>query len=255
VTSPETAEAELSDRARQWRNSAQAAVCDVTKPWAHGTILRATRYPSYYDYNVVRVEEDPEMTVEKLVAVADEALGELEHRKLDFDLIGVAERLRPGFESAGWRVTSLLWMRHQGALPPGPQSEIEQVDYDAVSNLRHAWHHEDFPDTELGDHEREAREVALARGARVFAVIEAGVPVAFAQLEGDETASEISQVYVHPEHRGNGRGTALTRAAVEAAGDVRDLWIVADADDRPKDLYARLGFRTAWASMEFLRAP
>ena len=254
MTHPDS-DAALTDRARQWRHDAQAAVCDVTTPWAHGTILRTTRYPSYYDYNVVRVEEDPGMTVEGLVAVADEALAELEHRKLDFDLIEAAERLRPGFEAEGWRVTSLLWMRHQGSLPPGPRSEIEEVDYGAVSDLRHAWHHEDFPNTELGDHEREAREVALARDAQVFAVIEDGAPVAFAQLERGGDGSEISQVYVHPDHRGNGRGTALTRAAVEAAGDIRDLWITADADGRPKDLYARLGFRTAWASMEFLRVP
>lgn len=246
---------ELTDRARQWRNAAQAAVCDVAMPWAHGTILRATGYPSYYDLNVVRVEEDPGMSVEALVAIADEALAELEHRKLDFDLIEPAERLRPSFEAEGWRATSLLWMRHQGPLPPGPRSEVEEVDYEAVRDLRHTWHHEDFPGTELGDHEREAREVALARDAQVLAVIEDGAPVAFAQLERNEAASEITQVYVHPDHRGNGRGTALTRAAVEAAGDVRDLWIVADADDRPKDLYARLGFRTAWASMEFLRLP
>ena len=60
------------------------------------------------------------------------------------------------------------------------------------------------------------------------------MPIAFAQLERNDGASEVTQVYVHPDRRGNGRGTALTRAAVEAAGDVRDLWITADADDRPR---------------------
>jgi GNAT superfamily N-acetyltransferase len=62
-------------------------------------------------------------------------------------------------------------------------------------------------------------------------------------------------VYVRPDYRGSGRGTAITRAAIEAAGDVGDLWIVADDEDRPKELYARLGFRPAWISMEFVRAP
>ena len=55
--------------------------------------------------------------------------------------------------------------------------------------------------------------------------------------------------FVHPEYRGDGRGTAITRAAIEAAGDVRDLWIVADDEDRPKELYARLGFRAAWTTI------
>ena len=47
----------------------------------------------------------------------------------------------------------------------------------------------------------------------------------------------------------------MTRAAIEAAGDVDDLWIVADDEGRPKELYARLGFRPAWTSIEFLRVP
>jgi ribosomal protein S18 acetylase RimI-like enzyme len=79
--------------------------------------------------------------------------------------------------------------------------------------------------------------------------------VAFAQLQQDDAAAEITHVYVHPEHRGGGLGTALTRAAIEAAGDVRDLWIVADDEGRPKELYARLGFRPAWTVMRFLRLP
>ena len=47
----------------------------------------------------------------------------------------------------------------------------------------------------------------------------------------------------------------MTRVAIEAAGDVRDLWIVADDDDRPKQLYGRLGFRPAWTGVQFQRLP
>jgi hypothetical protein len=36
---------------------------------------------------------------------------------------------------------------------------------------------------------------------------------------------------------------------------VRDLWIGADDEDRPKQLYMRLGFRPVWRSIEFLRLP
>jgi GNAT superfamily N-acetyltransferase len=79
--------------------------------------------------------------------------------------------------------------------------------------------------------------------------------VAYALLERDGAAAEIASVFVHPDYRGAGRGTAVTRAAIEAAGDARDLWIVADDEDRPRQLYARLGFRPAWTTMEFLRLP
>jgi GNAT superfamily N-acetyltransferase len=174
---------------------------------------------------------------------------------VDFDLVDTAEALKPGFEARDWKATRLLWMRHEGPLPPGRDAAVREVSYEAVHDLRVAWHREDFPDQDPGDFHAHAREVALRRGARVLVAREDREPVAFAQLEGDGAAVEITHVYVHPEYRGAGRGTALTRAAVEAAGHVRDLWITADDDGRPKKLYARLGFRPAWVTMEFLRPP
>src|SRR5687768_16277094 len=80
-------------RALAWRNAQHAAVCAVLEPWAHGTVARATRYPNYWDFNVVRVEEDPGMGAEELIAFADEALAGLEHRRVDFDVAGPAARV------------------------------------------------------------------------------------------------------------------------------------------------------------------
>jgi GNAT superfamily N-acetyltransferase len=245
----------VAARARAWQHAAHAAVCDVLEPWAHGTVVRATRYPSYFAFNVVRVEDDPAMSVEALAAFADEALAGLAHRCVDFDLVAAAEPLRAGFEAKGWKALRLLWMRHETPPPPAPDMRVAEVPYDAVHDLRVAWHLEDFPDQDPAEYHAQAREVAQRRHVQVLAVREGGTPVAFAQLERDGTAAEITQVYVHPEHRGGGRGTAMTRAAIEAAGDVRDLWITADDDDRPKQLYARLGFRPARTTMEFLRLP
>ena len=81
-------------RARERRNSAHAAICDVLEPWAHGTVARAPRYPSFWDFNVVRVEEEPRMSVDELVAFADEALAGLPHRRVDFDQSAGAESVR-----------------------------------------------------------------------------------------------------------------------------------------------------------------
>jgi GNAT superfamily N-acetyltransferase len=247
----------LSDtaaRARAWHH-ARHAVCDVIETWAHGTVVRATRYPDYYDLNAVRVEEDPAMSIEELVAFADEALFELAHRRLDFDLVDAAERMRGGLEANGWEATRLLWLRHEAPLPPGPDIAVEAVSYDAVQDLRLAWYRQDFPKNDPSAFFAQAREVDLSQEVQVLAVRERSVPVAFAQLHQRGAAAEITHVYVYPEQRGNLLGTALTRAAIDAAGAVRDLWIVADDEARPKDLYARLGFRPAWASMELTRHP
>ena len=90
---------------------------------------------------------------------------------------------------------------------------------------------------------------------QVFAAFEGGRPVAYAQLERLDERAELSSLYVHPDRRGAGLGTALTRAAIAAASEVPELWIVADDEDRPKQLYARLGFRPAWTAVELLRLP
>ena len=232
-----------------------AAICDVVEPWAHGTVVRATGYPSYWDFNVVRVEEDPGMSIEELVAFADQALAGLSHRRLDFEQISVAEPLRAGFEELGWKALRLLYMRQESASPAGDDVAVQEIPYDDVHDLRAAWYREDFPDQDPLDYHEQAREVAGRLNAQVLAVVEGGVPVAFAQLDHGGGAAEITQVFVHPQERGRGLGTALTKAAIEAAGPVEDLWICADDEDRPKQLYARLGFRPVLTTLEFTRLP
>ena len=252
----EPTDPDVEARVRAWRHGAHARICDVLEPWTHGTVVRASRYPSYYDFNVVRVEDDPGMSVPALAAFADDALSGLAHRRVDFDDAGAAAALRRGFVAEGWRAMRLLWMRHEPPAPPAPDLAVEEVPYDAVHELRATWLREKgFGERDAAGYHAQSREVALLRGARVLALHVARAPVAFAQLERDGAAAEITQVYVRPDNRGGGRGTAMTRAAIEAAGDVRDLWIAADDEGRPKQLYARLCFRRAARTMEFLRLP
>jgi GNAT superfamily N-acetyltransferase len=244
-------------RARAWLHDVQAAVCDVFEPWEFGTVVRATRYPSYFAFNLVRIERDPGMSVEALVAFADEALAEVAHRRIDFEPIDVAEPLRAALAPYGYASERLVWMLHETARPEVPDGGIvvEEVPFDAVRPLRVAWFAEDFPEAELGDHLAEAREVNLLLGARIFAVMDGEDPVGYAQLERVGRSAEVTQVYVRADHRGRGIGTALTSAAIDAAGDVNDLWIVGDDEGRPKRLYARLGFRPVWTMVELLRLP
>ncbi|MHB8241318.1 MAG: GNAT family N-acetyltransferase [Solirubrobacteraceae bacterium] len=237
-------------RARAWRDACHAAICDSIEPWAHGTVVRASSYPRYYDFNVVRVEDEPGLDVDALASFADDALAGLDHRRLDFDCLSAAEQRRGGFEAMGWRATRLLWMRHER---PAPRTDVavEVAPYDVAQPLRELWHM-DFNDHSPKEYHRQAREVALRRGAETLVIRDrGGSPIAFAQLERE--AAEITEVYVHPDHRGRGLGTALTLSAIERAGEVRELWITADDEERAKDLYARLGFVPVWTSMNFLR--
>ncbi len=243
-------------RARDWRRAWHAAVCDVTEPWEHGTVVRATRYPTYYDFNVLRVEKELELDAAALAARAEEALSGLSHRRVDFDLIADAEARRGDFERAGWKTTRLLWMLHEQPLPEiGPGLSVEEVPYDETAGLRLAWHLEDHPEMEFAGYQAAAREIALKNGSRVLAIRQGGELIAFSELRWDGSSAEVTSVFVHPGHRGRGLGRTLTTAAVAAAAGAEDLWIVADDEDRAKDLYARLGFRGVWVTEEFLLLP
>ncbi len=249
------AQDDAARRARAWHHARQVAVCDVVEPWAHGTVVRATAFPDWFSFNLLRVEDDPAMAVDALIARADVALDGLGHRRIDFDSADVAEPLRAGFALRGWSSMRLLWMRHGDEPPPAPVLPVEEVPYDAVRRLREAWDAEDSPAPVAGDHRVQARALALRRRVRVLAAIDGGVPIGFAELDRDGAVAEITEVFVHPDHRGRGCGAALLSRAIAAASDVRDLWICADDEDRPKALYRRMGFRPAWSSTEFLRPP
>jgi GNAT superfamily N-acetyltransferase len=248
-----TREKELAARALQWARRQQDHICDRIEPWEHGTVYRASRYPHYFDLNVVRVKDDPGISVEELVEFADRSLAGLEHRQIDFDSALVAEPLRSGFAAHGFMATRLVWMHFEGRRPSHTEIPVTEVPYDAVNALRVAWHQEDFPGRDGSEYHAHAREIRLALGSRSLAVQEDSRPVAFAALDIGDDETEISGLYVLPEYRGHGRGTALTQTAIAAAGEVEHLWICADDEDRPKQLYARLGFRPVLTTTEFLR--
>lgn len=251
--------ATVTERARAWQHARQEELCDEVRPWAHGTVLRASRFADYWDHNVVRVERDPgDLDVDALVAFADRALDGLAHRRVDVDDVALADALRPDFEARGWQAVRLVLMRHEDPAAPAARQDVaavEDVPYAAVEELYRAWHREDFPGVDQGGFFDQQRAAAATRDLRVLAVVDAGRPVAFAELRRAEGSAEIASVYVSAPRRGHGLGTALTRAAIAAAGSVDDLWISADDEDRPKLLYQRLGFRPAWRWMIFTRLP
>jgi ribosomal protein S18 acetylase RimI-like enzyme len=252
---PALDDAELAVRALAWTRAGREAICDLIMPWDHGTVLRASLYPSYYDLNLVRVEGAAAIGVQELIAFADQSLAGLRHRMIAFESEPAGSALRAGFAALGWRTTVLVWMHHQGARDAVSGGGVVEVGYDEVERLRRAWHEEDFPGSPDTEYHAQQREVSLARGSRVLGAMDGRVPIGFAALERIGHATEVAAVYVLPEHRGRGHGTALTRAAIAAAVPTDDLWICADAEDRPQRLYARLGFRPVLRTIEFLLTP
>jgi ribosomal protein S18 acetylase RimI-like enzyme len=242
-------------RARDWARAIQEAVCDSVEEWEHGWIVRTQSYPRYFDLSLVHVASDPGFTADDVVEFADRALAGFEHRRVGFEPVEAGQRVRPGLEALGWKAMRLVWMLHEAPAPARADARVERVPYEAAHELRVAWTHEDFPTLDTTGYFEEARAVSMAKGVEVLAVLDAGEAVAFAEVERVGDSAEIASVYVHPDHRGEGLGTAITQAAIEAGADARDLWIVADADGRARQIYERLGFRDAWTVLDFLRLP
>lgn len=242
----------LAARARTWRHAALARVCDVWDPWPQGTVVRVTRCPDYYDYNLVHVERSEPVDAGELAAFAEHALGSLNHRRIDIDDTAVADAVEPELVEAGWRPTRLEWMHLGAGVATGDDEGVEEVAYEAVEDLRRAWCAEDGFGT---DHLPQTAAVARLRGARILAAVRDGAPVGYAQLERQGLGAEIAEVYVAAAHRGAGVGTGLVRAAARAAADARDVWICAEQGGGSRRLYERLGFRTVWTTVHFLRIP
>ena len=218
-------DSELADRARTWSRAYQAAICDVREPWAHGTVLRASRAtrPTTASTSCAS-RRSRRWTPPGWRPSPTARWAGSKHRRIDFEQIEPALARRADFERMGWKTTALLWMHHTdpAAVEAGEGFEVEEAPYEAADALRLAWHMEDFEDYAYDESFRAgAQEVAMTRDVRVLVVRDGGEPVAFAQVERSGDGAEITQVYVHPDHRGGGRGTAMTRAAIRAAADAR----------------------------------
>jgi GNAT superfamily N-acetyltransferase len=221
-------------------------MCDAVEPWAHGVVFRTPSSPDFWDGNFVRVDDD--IDAHAMHTAADELLAEHRHRKLDVVDERVGEAARPYFGALGWMNERLAMMRRSGPPPGPPALDVREVPVEATRKLRAEWYTEHDGDYEEQLRFAESQEPILARrGIRAFVVGELG----FTTLAA---GAEIDQLYVTPEARGRGLGTALLAAALRAA-DADVSWVIADDEGRARALYERLGFETIWTPYCFVKTP
>jgi ribosomal protein S18 acetylase RimI-like enzyme len=226
------------------------------EPWAHGTVLRTPLAPDWWDVNLVRLETtEPGLNAVELLEMVDVLQRGLRHRKLVVEDEATGARLRDGFRKAGWMTERLVAMLRDGA-PPAMPPEVVEVPFASTRPLRLEWH----ADSDWGDDDTQhlisAEAVAARNGDRAFAALDDGTAIGFVAYFSPPGfgAGEIEQAYVTPAARGRGIGSRLISAALAAGGHDAN-WIVADDEDRPKQLYERLGFRAVWRRHEFTLVP
>ena len=162
--------------------------------------------------------------------------------------------LRPGFEGLDWSTDRLAVMHHDGReLAASPRAQ--EAPLAAVRPLRREWLAADgLPD----DFDGEGAD-ARKPGSLVHLVARdaAGDPAAYLALRVEAEDAEVEDLYCSPRQRGRGLATALLGTAVarvRGAG-VEHVWVVADDEDWPRELYERLGFATVWVHHDMVRRP
>ena len=228
---------------------AETMADDVTRV-DQGTVLSTPPLSGAWSINAMRIEgPHPGLTLTDAAALCAAHLPDLPYDHLIVDDTATAERLGNAARAEGWRVDRVLYMALQG--PPEREvdtSRVREGDLEEVLDLTDQWFVEEGEATTpqiAADLREMTRREHDATPERRFVVDDpAGRPAAMTSMRERDRVCQLEDVYVLPDVRGRGHARALvTHAAAVARADDHELvFIGADEDDWPKDLYASVGF-------------
>jgi ribosomal protein S18 acetylase RimI-like enzyme len=206
-----------------------------------GTAVYDDEVPLRLDSNFLRVARSAEP--QQVLAEA-ERLG---RRMIVFRSTEEGERLAPFFAERGWLVRRHLLMAQ--LREPDRDGDPELVEEVPEEELRPARQRvvagEPWSKPEVMAQLFAAKHrIGLRARVRFFAVKVGGAVVSYTDLYEDGADAQVEDVGTLPQHRGRGYATAVVLAAVAAAraDGAEFVFLVADREDWPKELYRKLGF-------------
>ncbi len=203
---------------------------------------------------------DTDVDADGLVATLDELYATCLHRRAFVESAGVGERLAGEMRRRKWLVERVVFMalRRPRDRPsaPGLAREVDEATLQRAeeANVR----------AEPYGHDAEVvRQVVAMRSAlaaavpasRFFVGAADGIDAAVTTLYADDAIAQVEDVVTLRDFRRRGLARATVSAAVDAALEMGSglVFLVADADDWPKDLYGRLGFDPIGHAWSFTR--
>jgi ribosomal protein S18 acetylase RimI-like enzyme len=228
------------------------------EPCRFGTVALTPELPLRHDSNFVFADRlPPEATAADLAEEVERVLGAagLGHRTVTVPDPG-AGRLADGFRALGWSAGRSVVMAHRRRA----EREVDTARVTEVGNDDLRAFREAFTQTYPWGTPEVARQLAewkrhIGGTVRFFAVLEDGEPVAATDLYLSDSDAQVEDVATLEAHRGRGHASAVVvRAVEEARAAGADLvFLVADAEDWPKELYRRLGFDEVGFYWKYLR--
>jgi GNAT superfamily N-acetyltransferase len=194
----------------------------------------------------------------ELARVLDELYGHLPHRRAFVERPDVGERLAADLKANGWLVEHDVFMvlrRERDSAPaPGLAREVDEPTVRAVEARTIA--EEPLGEPAIIEQLLASRSAfGRAGGARYFAAALDGKDACHATLYSDGVVAQIEDVGTLKAARGHGLARAVCSAALDAAVAAGHelVFMVADDDDWPKDLYAKLGLDPVGHPWSFTR--
>jgi ribosomal protein S18 acetylase RimI-like enzyme len=230
-------------------------------PGPHGRALLTPSLPRVYYANQFSVDLGAEISTADLVEELEPtfAAAGLAHRRASIDGdLGAA--LAPEFRRLGWKAEELLVMLHTGSTPDVDTSVVDEVGWD---ELEPVWAEGMRSSPEI-QNEEEVRQLVAAQhrrriavDVRYFAARVDGRIASYCELFSDGKTGQIESVMTQEQFRGRGLAKAIvTRALVESRSAGHDFtFLLAEAEDWPKELYRKLGFEAVGSIWDFLLPP
>ena len=197
--------------------------------------------PKRLDSNFLRVEREAD--AETVRAEAER----LARRMIFVPNSELGERLVPYFRDRGWRVNRVVVMAQ--LRKPERKADLGLVNEVEEPELRAARHQvvtgQPWAAPEVMAQLFAGKELIGTRvQTRFFAVVLDGEVVSYTDLYQDGTEAQVEDVGTLHEHRQRGYATAVVLTATAAArqAGAEFVFLVADYEDWPKQLYGRLGF-------------
>jgi ribosomal protein S18 acetylase RimI-like enzyme len=241
---------------QRWVHEATAT---RVEPWRFGTAVFTDDFPGRYDSNVVRVERPVGATTPaELAAEVDRVQASLGHREVLLADAGEGARLSPGLRELGYDIErQVVMVQRTPALAVPDTPTVREVDAHEVrppllAGLRAIDGMSDADATMLADFRVVSAERA---GTRFFAAELDGELVAYCELSVHEGAADVEDVNTLAAYRNRGAGRAVVLAAIEAgrAAGADLVWLLADADSWPQQLYRKLGFEPLGGWWQFTK--
>ena len=258
MVSDELARAIAFDAARQEKLYTRTEVFKGGRAFFHDD------FPDVYDLNYLQVEDLSGLEASALADEADRVQGEagLKHRRVQVADETTGVNLVNGFRELGWEVERLLLMAHHRKPdripPPGTATEIGLEKMKVARELSLREEPEKKSEAEIAQLTDTARLMKNMIGARFYAAHDYGEVASTCELYSDGSTAQIEAVITLEKHRNKGLGSAVVLAALEVAlSEGHDfIFLIADDDDWPKELYTKLGFDPIGRSLfNFIRSP